>query len=62
MYTVFARKSKYSTYVSHGIRFPEGGSSSTADAGWSLKMAIAYEIAQLPYGVEYQIEKNGVLQ
>lgn len=61
-YTVFARKQRHSTYISHGVKSPEGGSFSTMDAGWSLKRAIAYQIARLPKGTVYQIEKNGVIQ
>ena len=61
MYTVFAIKDRRTTYVHHGTRNEVGGSFSTADAGWSLKMAILYEIARLPKGVEYQIERNGII-
>ena len=64
MLTVFARKDKRtkSTYVHHGVRNEAGGVFATCDAGWSLRQAILYEIAKLPKGAEYQVERNGVLQ
>ena len=59
-YTVYAYKPKNvrTTYVSHGVRYPEGGSFGTADAGWSLGRAIRYELSRLPAGVDFQVEIN----
>lgn len=61
-YTVVISKPKNirTTYVSHGIRNEQGGSFGTADAGWSYKMAIQYELSRLPAdATAYDIEING---
>ena len=49
------------TYVSHGVRTPEGGYFGTADAGWSYKQAIRHELSRLPKGVSYDVMVNGKL-
>ena len=54
-------KNVRTTYVSHGTRTPEGGYFGTADAGWSYRMAIQYEIGHLPKGVSYDVMVNGKL-
>ena len=56
--TIYAKKSCRS-YVDHGMRFIEGGSSSTMDAGWSIAMAIREEERKLKPGTVYRIEKAG---
>jgi hypothetical protein len=57
--TIFANKVRGTTYISHGSRNPQGGSFSTADAGWSLKHAIAFETSRIRLGEHYDIEVNG---
>ena len=61
-YTIVISKPKdvRTTYVNHGTRNPLGGFFGTADAGWSFKHAIAYEVNRLPLDVkEYDVEING---
>ena len=60
MQTIYARKA-HGTYIDHGIRFEEGGSFGTTDAGWSIRQAIKWEEARLKPGQEYQVERNGKL-
>ena len=60
MKTIVLHKTKYSTYLSHGIRNEQGGFGGTSDAGWSQKMAIAYELRCIQPGEQYKVEINGV--
>ena len=59
---VYKDKTVRSTYVYHGVRNDQGGYFGTADAGWSYKAAIAYELGRIPRGEPYQIEVNGKVQ
>ncbi len=61
LYTIVISKPKdvRTTYVTHGIRNPEGGYGGTCDAGMSFKRAAAYEIERLPDGAQYRVEING---
>ena len=54
-------KNTRTTYISHGTRTPEGGYFGTADAGWSQRRAIQYEVGRLPKGVSYDVKVNGKL-
>jgi hypothetical protein len=61
-YTIVISKPKNvrTTYVNHGIRNNVGGFGGTADAGWSFKQAIRFELSRLPLdATEYDIEING---
>lgn len=61
-YTIVISKPKNvrSTYVTHGVRNPQGGYGGTSDSGWSFKQAIRYELNRLPLdATEYAVMING---
>ena len=63
-YTIVISKPKNirTTYVNHGIKNPQGGFGGTADAGWSFRQAIRYELSRLPHdATEYDVIVNGKL-
>lgn len=59
MLTVFVNKT--GNYTNHGVRNEQGGSGSTGDNGWSIKMATRVEVARyFKLGDQYLLEVNGI--